>query len=108
VEMKNIAAVVCVALLVGCSVGYKMPTGPDRYAAVPAEQVEILFAPPNRPYKQIGLVSAEAYYPTTAMYAKLRKAAADLGAYAVIVTSSTAANYYTYPTGQGIAIKYLR
>jgi hypothetical protein len=30
------------------------------------------------------------------------------GADAVIVTSSTAANYYTYPTGQGIAIKYLR
>ena len=107
-ETKNIVAVACVALLVGCSVGYKMPTGSDRYAAVPAGQVEILFAPPNRPYKQIGLVSAETYYPTTAMYAKLQKAAADLGADAVIVTSSTAANYFTYPTGQVIAIKYVR
>ncbi len=34
-----------------------MPSGSERFAAVPAERVEILFGLPNRPYKQIGIVS---------------------------------------------------
>jgi hypothetical protein len=38
--------------------GYKMPTGSERFSAVPAEKVKILFAPPGRPYRQIGIVSA--------------------------------------------------
>jgi hypothetical protein len=37
--------------------GYKLPTGSERFTAVPDEQVEILFGPPSRPFKQIGIVS---------------------------------------------------
>jgi hypothetical protein len=68
-----------------------MPTGPEKFAAVPAERVEILFAAPNHPFKQIGIVSAlgGAFSSDVAMYSKLRKAAADLGADALIVTGQS-------------------
>jgi hypothetical protein len=71
--------------------GYKVPTGQERFAAVPSEQVEILFAAPARPFKQIGIVSAlgGAFSSDVAMYKKLRKAAADLGADAVVVTGQS-------------------
>ena len=111
--------------------GYKLPTGSERFSAVPAEQVEILFGPPNRPFKQIGIVSVlgGAFSSDVAMYTKLRKAAADLGADAVIVSGqsqsfaavpgvqstvvtgntaiTTGGSYaFSYPKNQGIAIKY--
>ena len=68
-----------------------MPTGTERFAAVPAERVEILLAAPARPFKQIGIVSAlgGAFSSDVAMYKKLRKAAADLGADAVMVTGQS-------------------
>ena len=79
--------------LTACSTewGYKMPTGSERFAAVPAQQVEILFAAPARPFAQIGIVSAlgGAFSSDVAMYQKLRKAAADLGADAVVVTGQS-------------------
>jgi hypothetical protein len=93
--MTKFAALACtIALsLTACSTewGYKTPTGPERFAAVPAERVEILFAPPNRPFKQIGIVSAlgGAFSSDVAMYSKLRKAAADIGADAVVVTGQS-------------------
>jgi hypothetical protein len=89
------ALLVLTALLPACSSitewGYKMPTGTERFAAVPAERVDILFSVPARPFKQIGIVSAMggAFSSDVAMYAKLRKAAADLGADAVIVTGQS-------------------
>ena len=71
--------------------GYKMPTGPDRYAAVPSERVDVLFNSPSRPFKQIGIVSAMggAYSSDVAMDRKLQKAAADLGADAVIIVGQS-------------------
>jgi hypothetical protein len=65
-----------------------MPTGPERFAAVPAERVEILFGAPARPFKQIGIVSAlgGAFSSDVAMYKKLRKA---VGADAIIVTGQS-------------------
>jgi hypothetical protein len=68
-----------------------LPTGTEKFTAVPAEQVEILFGPPNRPFKQIGIVSVlgSTFSSDTAMYKKLRKAAADLGADAVIVSGQS-------------------
>jgi hypothetical protein len=91
----------------GCTWGYKQATIPARYSPVPSEQVEILSFPPSRPFKQIGIVSAVGYLSTSETYRKLRKAAADLGADAVIVTHSTAVNMFTYPSSEGAAIKYL-
>lgn len=95
--MTRFAAVTCAMAmsLTACSSitewGYKVPTGPERFAAVPAEQVEILFTPPARPFKQVGIVSAlgGAFSSDVAMYKKLRKAAADLGADAVVVTGQS-------------------
>jgi hypothetical protein len=110
-----------------------MPTGSEKFAVVPAERVEILFGPPNHPFKQIGIVSVlgSTFSSDVAMYQKLRKAAADLGADAVIVsgqsqsfasvpgvqstvvTGNTAittggAYAFSYPKNQGLAIKCIR
>ena len=96
-NVTKLAAMACALAvsLTACSSitewGYKMPTGPDKFAAVPAERVEILFGLPARPFTQIGIVSAlgGAFSSDVAMYSKLRKAAADLGADAVIVTGQS-------------------
>ena len=68
--------------------------------------MEILSFQPTRWYKQIGIVSAIGYLSTSETYRKLRKAAADLGADAVIVTHSTPVNIATYPSVEGAAIKW--
>ena len=77
--------------LAGCATewGSKMRTSAEVYAPVPAERVELLFTLPARPYKQVGIVSVSGstFSSDVAMLKKLRKAAADLGADAVIVTS---------------------
>jgi hypothetical protein len=95
--MTRLAAIGCAiaVFLTACSSitewEYKMPAGPERFAALPAERVEILFGAPARPFKRIGIVSAlgGAFSSDVAMYKKLRKAAADLGADAVIVTGQS-------------------
>jgi hypothetical protein len=68
-----------------------MPTGTERFAAVSADRVEILFYAPTRPFKQIGIVSAMggAFSDDVAMYKQLRKAAADLGADAVLLVGQS-------------------
>jgi hypothetical protein len=65
-----------------------MRTSSEVYPAVSADKVEILFAMPTRACKQIGIVSVmgSTFSSDVAMLKKLRKAAADLGADAVIVT----------------------
>jgi hypothetical protein len=70
---------------------YKLPPGSERFTAVPDEQVEILFGPPSRPFEQVGIVSAlgSAFSSDIAMYKKLRKAAADLGADALIISDQS-------------------
>jgi hypothetical protein len=134
--MRSSIITVCLAslLLTACATewGYKLPTGSERFTAVPDEQVEILFGPPSRPFKKVGIVSVlgAAYSSDVAMFKKLRKAAADLGADAVIVSGqsqgfmglpgvqntvlagntaiTTGGSYaFSYPKNQGIAIKYL-
>ena len=77
-------------VLVGCATewGSKMRTSSEVYPAVAADKVEILFTMPARACKQIGIVSVmgSTFSSDVAMLKKLRKAAADLGADAVIVT----------------------
>src|ERR1700729_4065998 len=88
-KTKSFALMSCLAL-VGCTYGGSVKTGDVTYAAVPQEHVTILFKAPDRPYKEIGMVSARgAHLASDArVYAKLQKAAADIGADAVIVTSA--------------------
>jgi hypothetical protein len=116
----RLALVAAACLFSGCAeAGYKMSTGETRYAPVPAQHVEILFSPPNRPFKQIGIVSALGmnWSSDVAMDKKLQKSAADLGADAVILNGSAQTGpsafggygYFTaasYSKAQGIAIKY--
>ena len=87
--IKYILTLIAAFSLSGCgSYGSKTALGDTTYAAVPAGKVELLFGAPNRPYKIIGVVSADGGTWTTPgqMYKKLIKCAADLGADAVIVT----------------------
>jgi hypothetical protein len=130
---KNIVAILTLVslFLAGCEWGYKMPTGSERFAAVSPERVDILFAAPNRPFKQIGILSAMGSTSSSdvAMYTKLRKAAADLGADPVMVSGqsqgvisvpgvqttslvgitaiTTGGSFLaSYPKSQGLAIRY--
>jgi hypothetical protein len=128
----------CALALAGCVTewGSKMRTTSEVYPRVRAERVEILFARPTRAYKQIGIVSVtgSSFSSDIAMLKKLRKAAADLGADAVIVVSQfqglvsvppksttvgtvsttgantttlgTSGETFAYPKTFGIAIKY--
>ena len=110
IQMKTPGILVLVTaglLAQSCTWGYKQPTTSQTFSPVPVERVEILSFPPSRPFKQIGIVSAFGYLSTSETYRKLRKAAADLGADAVIVTHSTPVNIATYPSVEGAAIKYL-
>lgn len=133
---KSVISVVgVVAMLSGCTTwGYKLRTGNRVYPRVPAQQVEILFAPPtDREYATIGFCSVlgGTLAPDTDMLRKLRKCAADLGADAVILqkegtafatfpgTATTVGpigaettmiwgpTVAAYPKNRGIAIKYL-
>jgi hypothetical protein len=57
----RLALVAAACLFSSCAeAGYKMSTGGTRYVPVLAQHVEILFSPPSRPYKQIGIVSISA------------------------------------------------
>jgi hypothetical protein len=109
--MKNLTLIIGLVatgcLTQSCTWGYKQFTTSQRYSSVQSEGVEILSFQPSRPFKQIGIVSAVGYISSSETYRKLRKAAADLGADAVIVTNSTPVNMWTYPSVEGAAIKYL-
>lgn len=68
--------------------GYKMPMG-KTYPKTDYRLVRVLFAPPEDKYEEIGLCSvlggAAFITSDVDMFQKLRKAAADMGADAVIV-----------------------
>ena len=96
----------------------------NRYPPVPPEHVMILFAPPERDYEQIGIVSSIGglFASEGDMFRKMQKSAATLGADAIIVRESgasvaggegvtvvqqqTVQNYGDYPKTHAIAIKY--
>ena len=98
--------------------------GDKHYPKVPIEHVVILFAPPQQPYEQIGLVSSLGglFASDGDMYRKMQMAAAGLGADAIIVQgigttvqggngvtvvqSQSIKNYWDYPKTSAIAIKY--
>jgi hypothetical protein len=107
-----------VASLTGCISGSGVATGPDRYDATAADKVVILTESPDpSTYKVIGNVGATGAPAASreAVYHKLQKYAANLGADAVIVTSSSRAlrgytdfgPMYGWNIG-GMAIKYIK
>ena len=100
------------ALLSSCTTwGAKAPMGDHRYAGVPPDHVQLLFHEPTRPYVQVGIVSSLGgwYTPDADNYRKVQREAAELGAGAVILSSSPDSDrrsFWQYPKQTGIAIKY--
>ncbi|MGH8158883.1 MAG: hypothetical protein ACREPQ_12240 [Rhodanobacter sp.] len=99
--------------LLGCS-GYQvhsnLPAG-TLIAPTNANEVEVLFSPPQRTYKSVGIVSAKRYKPgwtdpsVSDAVPELQAAGAKLGADAVIVRSDRALND-RHITVEGEAIRY--
>jgi hypothetical protein len=126
-KTNPLTALICIALLqTACIQGDKMRMGPNSYAPTNPESVAVLWEAPNRSYEEIGIVSAQGGMGAsdTGMIRKLRQAAADLGADAVIVmregstpigsaaglgeggTWGAGAFAYQSPKNMGRAIKY--
>jgi hypothetical protein len=102
-KINLLLSLFAVANLVACTYGDKVAVGRDHYAPVPQQKVIVLLAFPDDPstYKTIGMVSAHgaALASDQAVYGKLQKSAADLGADAVVV-GAAARNYRCSLPGQ--------
>jgi hypothetical protein len=75
----------------------------------PSSRVEILKEPPSRPYRQIGMVSAEGVVEMTELTARLSAKAQSIGADAVIllpVEYKMGLGGNQFPVLKGIAVKY--
>ena len=106
-KLRYLAAVLMVAFLAGCAVvdvtktakGFHEPTNPN--------DVEILKTIPNRPYEELGTVTASQFQPeeTAKMHNAIRAKSAPLGATAVILMQEG-----ILPNGKkwatGVAIRY--
>lgn len=138
---QPISLLIIAALLAGCTTwGYKMPMG-RTFPKTDYRMVKVLFNPPTDKHEEIGLCSvlggAAFITSDVDMFQKLRKAAADMGADAVVVireqstrmssmggsgSAGAAWNQYggsygsswgmggssiEYPRNTGMAIKYL-
>jgi hypothetical protein len=93
--MRIATLLALIIVLTGCTRGYKTVIGGETYAAVPMKHVVILTAFPDEgTYKVIVLVHSHgaAMASDDAVYRKFQKAAADMGADAVVV-GSAAMNY---------------
>lgn len=88
-KLSNLSTLLVLSVfLTSCTSGYKTVVGNETYAAVPEKSVAVLLAfPPEGTYKPIGVVHSRgaALASDDAVYRKFRKAAADMGADAVIV-----------------------
>lgn len=110
----KILAAGCAALaLAACSsyqVHSNLPAG-TVIAPTNANQVQVLFSPPNRPYQSIGIVSAVRYKPgwtdptVSDAIPELQAAGAKLGADAIIIRSDRSLND-RHVTVEGEAIRY--
>lgn len=97
--MKRLIFIPFIIFISGCTFGNKTRIGDTIYPAVQKEHVEVLFQPPTRPYKEIGMVSAlgAQLASDTQVYSKLQSAAAELGADAVIIKSQGLKTYLSMP-----------
>jgi hypothetical protein len=88
-------------LLAGCTYGSKVALNGEHYDPVPVDHVAVLMQPPDRPYKVIGMVTSKGAHLASdeAVYNKLKSAAADLGADAIIIQSEKQEpRWYVPPT----------
>lgn len=87
------------SLFSGCAQGSRVTTGGQKYARVPKESVQVLFARPNRPYIEIGMAMAQGAQLATDATAieEVRSQAAKLGADAVIISGMERRTYFNAP-----------
>ncbi len=98
--MKWTLVLLSAILLFGCTRGYKTVIGGQIYAPVPQEHVTLLLQFPDEgTYKVIGIVTAKgaALASDNAVHRKFQKAAADLGADAVVIGQEAMAYRWTAP-----------
>jgi PBP1b-binding outer membrane lipoprotein LpoB len=106
---KAIVAVLLGAMLItGCAVVDVTKTAKGHYDATNPNDVEILVTRPDRPYEELGTVTASQFMPqqTATMHNAIRSKAAPLGADAVILITSG-----ILPNGRqwanGVAIRWI-
>jgi hypothetical protein len=95
-------------LLTGCAVVDVTKTAKGHYDATNPNDVEILVTHPDRPYEELGTVTASQFSPqeTAKMHNAIRSKAAPLGANAVILGSSgILPNGHQWATGVAIRWK---
>ena len=94
-------------LITGC--GSTIPVSSHHYPAVPVDSVQVLYQEPKRPYEVIAIVgNAGGLTPLVADIGSLRKAAAEVGADALIVTEARNATLFQKPSTNGKAIKWVK
>lgn len=106
-KLRYLAAVLTVAFLAGCAVVDVTKTAKGFYEPTNPNDVEILKTIPDRPYQELGTVTASQFQPeeTAKMHNAIRAKSAPLGANAVILTQEG-----ILPNGRkwatGVAIRY--
>ncbi|MFA6543088.1 MAG: hypothetical protein WCS99_01600 [Limisphaerales bacterium] len=97
-------------LLCGCASSTTTPISGGNTAPTTVDSIEVLFDPPSRPYKTIGLVTVSTGSigaKDSVIQREFRSAAAKLGADAVIV-ESLPAGIFNEQSGRGRAILWLK
>ena len=109
--MKRLMGIMLGCALAGCSNYQAHSNLPTPYAPTNANQVQILYSPPQRTYTSIGIVSANRYKPgwtdptVSDAIPQLQAAGAQIGADAVIVRSDRS-NNDRHVVVEGEAIKF--
>ncbi len=81
----------------------------NKYPPVPVEHVAVLYQEPEKPYEVIGLVSHTGDFlgsSVSSVTSECVRLAAQLGADAVVITSTANYTWTSNPKASGKAIKY--
>ncbi len=106
-KLRYITVVFMVVFFAGCAVVDVTKTAKGFYEATNPNDLEILKTLPNRPYEELGTVTASQFLPqeTAKMHNAIRAKSAPLGANAVILLQEG-----ILPNGRkwatGVAIRY--
>ena len=104
---KILSIVFICILLIGCS--SVTPIGSVKYPPAATDSVEILYQEPDKPYVVIALISYESAYrftPIPKVIEKCQELAAEVGADAIIITSTQGHGANTGPQANGKAVKW--
>lgn len=110
--VRRFTAASCLSLLLTACTTYQVTPTTNAAPGSRSGVVDVLFAPPARPYTSVGIVSARKYKPgfvdptTSDAIPQLQAAGAQVGADAVIVRSSQANDGRRLITVEGEAIRY--